>query len=205
MVRTALEFIRKELEAFIVSREDDPAHYSVPNVVDLQAMAAANGTVNLDDSTHITMMLVGVDEERREGKHPVYLPTDDNGYRKLHPPVEINFFLLFAAHHSDYPTALRDLSDVIAFFQYNSVFYEPKFPQLNASVTEPQRFPWRRIERLSFTIHNLSFEQQNNLWSMLGVKYLPSIVYKVKLLTVFDVKGEVAPAITELALDENAI
>jgi hypothetical protein len=64
--------------------------------------------------------------------------------------------------------------------------------------------PWRLIDRLSFKIYNLTFEQQNNLWAMLGIKYIPNVVYKMNMLTVFDTKSkQKAPAITEINLGEN--
>ena len=107
------------------------------------------------------------------------------------------------AHNSAYATALRDLSDVISFFQSNPVFDEQKYPALNATVSEPDKKPWQLIERLSFSLHNMSFEQMNNLWAMCGSKYIPSIVYKMKMLTIFETKAkEKSTAITEMNIDD---
>jgi hypothetical protein len=204
MIRTALECIKNELDAYIVNREQDPAHYSTGNVVDLKPMSAPDGAINITDTTHVTIMLAGVEEERREGRRPYYVPSGDKEFLKLNPPVELNLFLLFAAHNSHYETALRDLSNVISFFQSNPVFDEQRFPALNATVIDQANKPWQLIERLSLTLYSLSFEQQNNLWSMLGTKYLPSVVYKLNMLTVFDTRAkEVAPAITEINIADN--
>ena len=204
MIRTALEFIKKELDAYVVDRENDPANYSAGNVVDVKSIVLPNGSTNLDNNKHITLMLVGIEEERREGKRPYIIPADDNSFMRLNPPVELDLYILAIAHSSDYETALRDLSDVLAFFQANPVFDEQKFPALNASVTEPDNKPWQLIERLSFRLNNFSFEQQNNLWAMLGGKYIPSAVYKMNMLTVFDRKSkEKMTPITELNFLEN--
>jgi len=204
MIRTALEFIRKELDAYIVERENDAANYTTGNVVDLKSIILPNGNVNLDNNKHITIMLVGIEEERREGKRPYLVPTDNNNFLRLNPPVELDLHVLFMAHINDYETALRDLSDVIGFFQANAVFDEQKYPALNASVSQPAAKPWQLIERLSFRLHNLSFEQQNNLWGMLGGKYIPSALYKMNMLTVFDTKSKekLAP-VTNLGILEN--
>ncbi len=204
MIRTVLEFIKKELDAYIADREQEPGQYSVGHIVDLKPVALPNGTVNISDNTHITLMLTGLEEERREGKRPYFLPTDDKQFIRLNPPVELDLFLLFAAHNSNYETALRDLSSVVSFFQANSIFNDQTYPALNASVADPVKKPWQLIERLSFRLYGLSFEQQNNLWSMLGTKYIPSVMYKVNMLTVFDTKAkEKAPSITEFKIDEN--
>lgn len=203
MIRTALEFIKKQLDAYIVDREQDTANYNSNSVVEVQSIVAPDGAFIASDANHITIMLAGLDEERREGKRPYYLPTDDNHYLKLNPPVELDLFVLFVAHRKDYGTALRDLSSVISFFQANPVFDETKYPSLNTTVLEPIKKPWQLIERLVFNIHTLSFEQQNNLWAMLGSKYIPSIVYRMRMITVFDTKGkEKAPPITELNFAE---
>lgn len=203
MIRTALEFITKELEAYIVNREQDLVHYSPGHVVDLKPVALPNGTINITNTTHVTLMIAGVEEERREGKRPVYTPTDDKQFTKLNAPVEIDIFLLFAAHNKDYPTALRDLSSILSFFQGNPIFDVQKYPSLNDGAKEPVTKPWQLIERLSFRLYNLSFEQQNNLWSMLGTKYIPSVTYKLNMLTVFETKAkEKAPAISEMNIDD---
>jgi len=204
MIRTTLEFIRKELDAYMVEREQDPAQYSTGHVVDLKSIILPNGNVNVDDNFHITIMLVGLEEERREGKRPHLVQRDDRQILKLNPPVELDLFILFAAHKTNYETALRDLSSVISFFQANSVFDDQRYPSLNTSVEDFEKKPWQLIEKLIFNLHSLSFEQQNNLWGMLGSKYIPSVVYKMKMLTVFDTKSkEKAPPVTELNLNEN--
>jgi hypothetical protein len=204
MIRTALEFIKKELEIYIVEREQDPAQYSPGNVVDLKPIVLPNGNLNITDTTHITMLAVGVEEERREGKKPTYIPAGDRQFYRLNPPVELYIYILFAAHNSHYETALRDLSDVIGFFQGSPVFDEQKYPNLNAGVINPGDKPWQLIERLSFKLHNLSFEQQNNLWAMLGGKYILSVVYKMNMLTIFETRTQqIAPAIDEVNFKEN--
>ncbi|HEX6848787.1 MAG TPA: DUF4255 domain-containing protein [Chitinophagaceae bacterium] len=203
MIRTTLEFIQNELEAYIVEREQDLAHYSPGHVVDLKSIITPGGEVNLDDNFHITIMLVGLEEERREGKRPVFVERGKHKL-KLNPPVELDLFVLFVAHQTNYETALRDLSGVISFFQSSSVFDEQRCPSLNSTVIDPQNKPWRLIEKLIFNLYSLSFEQQNNLWAMLGSKYIPSVVYKMKMLSVFDNRSkEKATPITELNFNEN--
>ena len=203
MIRTALEFIKKELESYITGREQDAA-YTAGNVVDLKSIVLPNGNINITDTTHITMMLTGIEEERKEGKRPVFVPAGNKEFFRLNPPVELDLFILFAAHNKDYETALRDLSDVIAFFQANIVFDEQRYPSLNSEAKAPTLKPWQLIDRLSFRLHNMSFEQQNNLWAMLGSKYIPSVVYKMNMITVFETRGkDKVPPVTEINFAGN--
>ena len=204
MIRTALEFIKKELDSFIAEREQDPAQYSPGSIVDLKPVALPNGNIIITDTMHVTLMLTGVEEDRREGKRPYFIPTEDNQFIKLNPPVDLDLFILFAAHNSNYENSLRDLSSIVSFFQANNVFDSQKYPALNAMVAEPVNKPWQLIERLSFKLYGLSFEQQNNLWSMLGSKYIPSVMYKVNMVTAFDTKAkEKTPRISEIKIAEN--
>jgi hypothetical protein len=204
MIRTALEFIKGELEAYMVTREQDSSNYQTGNVVDLKPIILPNGDVNITDTTHVTIMLVGIEEERREGKHPLYIPAADKELYRLNPPTELVLFLLFVANNSYYPTALRDLSNVIGFFQANPVFDATNFPALNANVIQPENKPWQMIDRLSFLLYNSTFEQQNNIWATLGAKYMASVVYKMSMLTVFETKSkEKATVIGEVDFQEN--
>lgn len=205
MIRTALEFIRGELQSYIQDRELGSADYT-SDVVTVSTLALPSGDINIDTKIHVNIMLVGIEESRREGKRPYYLPTDDKQFLRMNPPVELELLLLFAAQYdskADYGTNLRDLSHIISFFQSNSVFDEQKFPSLNASVTDLNK-PWQLIERLSFKLQSMSFEQMNNLYGMLGIKYIPSVVYKMNMLTIFDTKArEKAMGISELNFKEN--
>jgi hypothetical protein len=70
------------------------------------------------------------------------------------------------------------------------VFVPSAYPELDG-----------QIDRLSTELCSLSFEQQNNLWGSLGAKLMASVMYKIKLLAIYDdnIKME-APPITEANL-----
>jgi len=81
--------------------------------------------------------------------------------------VYINTYLLFSAKYANYSTALKAISQVIYCFQAN--------------------------KRLVFTVNNedqegilqlfnMGFENLNNLWTVLGGRYLPSVIYKARVL-----------------------
>lgn len=203
MIRTALEFVKQELDAYMVGREPDI--YTTGNVVNVAPLMHPDNSSGLDANKHISLALVNVEEDRLEGKAPYIMPTPDKKYVMLNPPITLNLYLLFAAHSNTYDTALRDLSAVISFFQANPVFDEANYPNLNASVIQPNEKPWQQIERLSFTLHSMTFEQQNNLFSTLGTKHIPSVVYKVRMITIFEtISRRRAEPITEIGIGEKS-
>lgn len=205
MIRTALKFIQKELDSFIAYRENDISLYPPGHIVSMNSLALPDGGVNINQNSNITMMLVCLEEERSAGKQPYFIPLDNREKARVNPPLEISMQILFAANKSDYPTALRDLSSVLSFFQSRSVFQQDAYPAMNEDISDMQKKDWQKVEKLIFGIKNLSLEQQNNLWSMIGLKYLPSVVYNVKMLSLFDtaVKEKSLP-VTDLGISETS-
>ncbi len=71
MIRTAFTFIKNELDAYFVARENDPALYAPGSNVEIQSLASPAGAIDLNDNLHVYMMLVGIDEGRRKAKDRV--------------------------------------------------------------------------------------------------------------------------------------
>ena len=202
MIRTALEFIKSELSTYCFIKE--PLIYtSVGSVLKVSGFYSSSGSSTVDLDKHLQLTLINLEEERLEGIRPHFVRTEDDKFRQLRAPVTINLYLLFTATAIDYLESLHDISNVIGFFQVNQTFHKDRYPSLNTSVPEPSTRPWRLIERLDFTIHTLTLEQQNNLWAALGTKHLPHIMYKVRMLTFFDTQGELAEPIVEIGLAER--
>jgi len=202
MLRTALTFLENKLSNYMAVK--DPVIYP-----DLSSIVAVSGLMDrqgnpVNESVHIHITLAGVEEEKLEGKRNFPVQIEVNGQKKikeLPPPYLLNAYLLFSAVDSNYMTALRDLSLVMAFFQENPVF-DDKTELNNAAGAG---MDWQFIDKLVFSLHTLTFEQQNNLWAALGAKYLPHAVFKMRMLTVFGNLGKVGPPIEEMALRDNAL
>lgn len=201
MIRTTLEFIKEKLTDYMISKD---AAYTLSDSVHVSGLVNPDGSAAIDTTKHITMLLVNIDEERMEGQRAHYLPVNGSldKVRQVNPPATMNLYLLFAASIQNYATALQDLSLLVHFFQKNPVFDDAA--ELNMAIVDPVNHPWKLLEKLIFQPQNLTFEQQNNLWATLGSKYLPSIVYKVRMLTIWDTNTEkTKDVVREIAL-QNA-
>ncbi|HEX5555511.1 MAG TPA: DUF4255 domain-containing protein [Chitinophagaceae bacterium] len=109
--------------------------------------------------------------------------------------VNINLYVLFSAYFgsNNYPESLRFLSFIIAYFQNKSVFNRSNTPKMDS-----------RIEKLIFKMENMGIERLNNVWTTLGAKYMPSVLYKMKMLTFDDsIVKEFRPAVTGMSYDHN--
>jgi len=89
-------------------------------------------------------------------------------------PVNMNLYLLFSASFNDgnYAEGLRYLSAIISFFQSHKVMNHRNTPELSDG-----------IDKLTFEIVNQDLQNQSHLWGTIGGKYLPSILYKVRMVT----------------------
>ena len=72
---------------------------------------------------------------------------------------------------NNYPEALKFLSNTISFFQRHPVFDHNNTPELDS-----------RIDKLVLDIENLNIKDLSTLWSAITGKYLPSIIYKVRMV-----------------------
>jgi len=155
VVSSLNEFIRNELNL----QEDVVI---LTNAVDL------SGNLNSQIDNKLCVFLQNMDEERviRNGGYQSYVGSN--------PPKHFNLHVMFLANFPDpnYLEALRYISLVLEFFQGTQVFDKFNLPTLSTNV-----------EKLSFEFVNFTFDELNSVWSVLGLKYMPSAVYKIKLLS----------------------
>ncbi len=105
------------------------------------------------------------------------------------PPLYLNLYLIVAGSFSgkNYPEALKFLSNTISFFQRCPVFDRQNTPDLD-----------NRIDKLVLDLQNLDIKDLSTLWGVLSGKYLPSVLYKVRMVAFDsgDVRSQV-PTLTE--------
>lgn len=101
-------------------------------------------------------------------------------------PLFLNIYLMVAANFTgaNYPEALKFLSLVIGFFHRQPVIDHANSPDLDQG-----------IDRLVLDIENTSPQAMSNIWGVLGGRYLPSVLYRVRMVAVGgdDVRGRVSP------------
>ncbi|GGG77950.1 hypothetical protein GCM10007415_07430 [Parapedobacter pyrenivorans] len=171
MLYQAIENIQRALNDSITPT------VAIGNVVDIV------GGGDEQNDTNIIISLVNIEEVRLARDQQYVVKINDQLLPK-HPPVHLDITLLFTAYGAGYENNIRNLQDVIAFFQRQPVFRSMEIAELAADG----------IDRLTVELVTLSLEQLQQLWSMLGGKYQPSILYKIRMLTIDSVQNRpVAP------------
>lgn len=155
----------------------------------LAAHLHSDGTPAIGIVNKVSVSLVNLATESTVRNMPA--ERISNGELRLNPALKLNLYVLFAANFGDYDEALKFLSSTLTFFQGRPVFTQQNSPGLD-----------RELDRLTVELETLTYHELSNLWGVLGSKYVPSAVYKVKLITIQG--GAVqdrTPAVTGLGIN----
>lgn len=189
MISEALSVIVKLINVYISpSSTDEPLLLTnISKYNDGSEFSAA-----LNDK--LILSIVNIEEDRVAKSQENYIK--ENAIIKYkNPPVPINLTLLFASTHSDYNQAVMLIEKVISFFQAKFVFT----PGNTKEIQEINEINSINIEKLIFEWVNLNFEQVNQLWTTLGGHYMPSVVIKMRMITIDDMNiQKEAPPIKEI-------
>ncbi len=184
MIDQTLIFIRDQINDYL--EETIQSKKAV-----LGHLVNGSGQTNVSE---IGLTLVNIEEEPALKNKTHYRRVSNEEISKFHPPVHLNLFVLVSACFGDteenYKEALKNLARVVRFFQAKPVFHHN-----NSHGLDPA------IEKVIIEMVTLSFEQQSNLWSSLGGKYLPSVLYKLRPVEVArDVTISTGPPIKEIII-----
>ncbi len=177
MIDKAFKFIVEELNDYLSANLSFGGGKKV--VLDNIAKLTENG--NGGSTNKVILSLVNIEEDRLSKNPDNFFKTDDNKVVYKNAPIHLNLYCLFAYNHGEndsettnhYEEALLFISYVIRFFQHRNVFTTSNSPALDAG-----------IEKLLMELHTVGFEQLNHLWAVLGGKYLPSVLYKMRLVVI---------------------
>jgi hypothetical protein len=118
------------------------------------------------------LSLVNVEEDKVARQQENYTRGDSTTKYKS-PPLYLNLYILFSINKPEYDDCLKWLGHIMQFFQHQQVF---------TPITHPNLDP--KIPKVMVDLFSLNFEQVNHLWSTLGGKYMPSVLYKVRQISV---------------------
>ncbi len=184
MIYAAVSQVASELNQYL-KRTFDRSE----DMVVMSNLVEQDGTVAAHIENKIVVFLTNIEKEKLPNVFPQTRPVTGERSMLGSAPLHLNLSIMFAAYFagSNYPEALKSISTTVRFFQMNPLFDHQNTPDLD-----------RDIERLSLEIENLDIQQLSNLWGILSTRYLPSIMYKVRMVTIDAnaVKAEV-PNITE--------
>lgn len=181
MIFEALSFLSEEINEYFRNKlkiKDDK--------VVLSSIVDAKGDIAIEGSNKIIITLINIEKETSLS-NDVDLRRSGSSAAS---PLKVNLYLMFSAYFNrgNYGESLRFISFILAYFQHKNVFNHQNSPGLD-----------ERIEKLIFDLQVLSQDQLNNVWSSLGAKYMPCVIYKMRMLSISDsIIREYRPLITSI-------
>lgn len=124
----------------------------------------------------VLVTLVNLERESvAENAEQRYRPIGDD-FLRAPPPLNLNLVVLVSANFPDnYSDGFAVLSSVLSYLQARPVFDAANTPDL------PQG-----LQRLTIEWKEMSLSEVNNLWTVLGGRYLPSAVFLMRMLVLED-------------------
>lgn len=162
MIYSAISTISLVINDYIKNRFS-----TVEDKVVVSNLVNPDGSVAVTEPDKIILSLVNLQQET----------VSQRSKGGANRPVNLNIFILFSAsfEEGNYLEGLRYLSGVISFFQANKVLTHGNTPDMDTE-----------LERLTFEIVNQDLQNQSYLWGTVGAKYMPSILYKVRMISFND-------------------
>lgn len=167
MIDSALTFIRQALDDFLsISFGLQQEMVVLNNLVD------ADGGVPERNRNCMVITLINLEYETNK---QLYGGQKQAGaqFNQVNPAIRFNIDILVSASYDDYHEALKFLTATIGFFHEHQAFTRASNPTLPAG-----------IPALTVEIENSSIANTHNLWNGLGANYMPSMIYKIRHVSV---------------------
>jgi hypothetical protein len=167
MIKKALDFTRAALDQFLRNRFGlDESSVVLNNLID------SNGSIPLQNQNKIVISLINIEKETAKPFYVRNQKMPNGDFSDMNPAERFNLIILITAGFDDYNEALKFLNETILFFQINQMLDCTTFPSM------PQG-----LSRLELEIEKITYHNMQSLWTAMGAKYQPSVIYKMRMIT----------------------
>jgi hypothetical protein len=161
MTYPALQFISEILNDFLKKKLN-----TNESKVILNRVVNADGSPPKENDNKIVFTLINIEEEISLQQTSLKVNTTNKIGKNFH-----TIYILVHSNFEYYGESLELLDATIDFFIENPIFNPASSPN----------FPVE-LERVRLEPINLTIEQICSLWSSIGAKYQPSVLYRVRLV-----------------------
>lgn len=167
MINNALNFLCFELNAHFRTAMD-----TIEEKVIESNLCNTDGSQPMQIQDKVVMTLVNIAPNSTYRDVPSFkrTPVDTTTVQTV-IPLNIDLNVLFSASFSNYTESLTFITSTISFFHSKAVFTRQNSPSLAPN-----------IEKLTVEMEPANLEQNHFLWSMLGCRYIPSVLYRVRMI-----------------------
>ena len=158
MIKNILSYYAKQLNEFLSRYHHRP-----------EGLAEIGRIGKIDNAVPNKMLvsLLNLERETSGGISCSVQRTAEGGYVRMQPSLQFNLNVMIAAVYDErqYAESLSVLSDTLRFIQSHLSF---------------------ELDGTTYTVEviNLTSQDMNNLWSLMGSQYYPSVVVKVRHINI---------------------
>ena len=170
MIQAAINHLAIQLNAYL-RRTNNLSE----DIVVVSSLIEPDGSVAPHTNNKLVILLTNIEKDTMPQRSAAHARSFDGraivGSQSLH----LNLYIMLAANFSgnNYAEALKFISKSINFFQSQPIFNRQVTPDLDP-----------RIDKLVLDIENLKIQDLNSMWGLLGGKYLPSVFYRVRMVSI---------------------
>lgn len=168
MINKALQFTVSALNQFLKNRMGTDE-----SIVVLNNLIEANGSIPQINQNKIVLSLINIEKETAKPFYNRNTKLENGSYIDVTPSEKFNLDILISSNFDDYSETLKFLNTSILFFQINNVLDSNTFSGIPLGLT-----------KLEFDIEKISYRDMQSLWTAMGAKYQPSVIYKMRMITI---------------------
>ena len=175
MIYEALQILKEQLESYFTEID-------FGKIVELENIAlletSDSNAAKLEGKVVLTLLNL---EEEATLRNLHNYRVKDGSTKYKNPAVHLNIYLLISANCDTYAKSLRSISKVVQFFQGKNVFTSS-----NTVYDRAANVAFDVLEFFKFILelYTPSFEELNYVWGTLGGRQLPSVIYKIQLVSI---------------------
>lgn len=168
MLELAMKAITMQLNSYIHSRfdiDEDAAILSPPYDLDGNTATKVNNK--------LVVFLTNINKDTLPNANA--MPSSTGSSFISSKPLYLNLYVVIGAcfDASRYDESLKYLSHAIGCFQQDPILDGSNSPGLSDN-----------IQKLILDIENVGINELSNMWGILGGSYVPSVLYKVRMLMI---------------------
>ncbi|RDU97544.1 DUF4255 domain-containing protein [Trinickia dinghuensis] len=167
MIDKTLSFLLDELNTYLSLHMQ-----SAEKVAVLSALSSMDGSLVPGLTGKLILTLVNIGKEAAAPSLGIPTKAEGGGYVRGAAPLNLNLYIMVSASFQNYLDSLRMLSGALGFFQGR-----PGFDAQSCANFPPN------LQKLTAELVSISTQEINNLWGIHGAKYLPSAVFKLRMIT----------------------
>ena len=182
MISKALQFTNDVLDQFLRNRFGlDESKVLLNNLIE------GNGVLPQINQNKVVISLINIEKETVKPFYTRSQKLENGNYADINPGERYNLDMLISSNFDDYSETLKFLGAVILFFQANPILSAGSFSTIPSG-----------LGKLEFEIEKISYHQMQSLWTAMGAKYQPSVIYKMRLVTLqANEAGGYTPAVSK--------